>query len=253
MAENAGFDKPSVLDREDHELFGYGGNIPTEFIAHVDPIRDQWLQALTRMACTRYGLWHVHIAQGVTDFDCLGFWTRYLKVDPQAQQVGATLQSALAQGKEEWVVTGYARVHTIAGAKVAIAAGRYIYTGSLDWDRQHVKNNKEYRRRTDGRGVGHIFCIIWYNQDWFRCVNSYWEDDWVFFMSSEHFDTLYSRYAIMTDPQLAHDVRVAKDNASKELAYKYVMSEARPNDSVSREEMAIIVWRLIGHIQQDVL
>jgi len=49
----------------------------------------------------------------------------------------------------------------------------------------------------------------------------------------------------MTDPQLAHDVRVKKDEESKAVAYKYVMSDARPKDNITREEMAIVLGRLV--------
>jgi hypothetical protein len=55
----------------------------------------------------------------------------------------------------------------------------------------------------------------------------------------------------MIDPKLAQQTQQEKDNESKRLAYKYVMSDARPNEFATREELAIIFGRFIQQFHPD--
>lgn len=71
------------------------------------------------------------MAQGIRNFDCLAFWLRYTKVNPEAIKVGATLQSALAQGRTERIIVGNVLVSTQDQARDAISKDMFVYTGSL--------------------------------------------------------------------------------------------------------------------------
>jgi Arc/MetJ family transcription regulator len=70
-------------------------------------------------------------------------------------------------------------------------------------------------------------------------------------MENSYWETLYSKNAIMIDPKLAQQTQQEKDNESKRLAYKYVMSDARPQDFATREELAIIFGRFIQQFHPD--
>lgn len=244
--ENAGFDKPSNLDWLYDELFwSEKDQRVVEYRFDVPVIHNQSDSDKTRMACTRYWMWHIIIAVKDKTFSPLLLRERYLEVNPKAEQEWATLQSMLAQAKAEKLIEWYVKLNTVEEAKDCISKWMLIYTGSLDGDWVSVRDDYMYRQRTDGKKLGHIFCWVGYNADGIRACNSYWPKNWYFFIPNRLWDTLYSRYAIIMTNEITQKEKAKRDEEAKELAYKYLMSDARPTDYMTREEFAIVAGRLL--------
>lgn len=198
-------DQPQAGEHEYETLFGssdsQGGNVfyPRE-------IQNQWLKHKTRMACSRMGLVHCVNAQNlaVQKIDGMRFseisgewqWEIYLRSNPKAESEGATLQSALEQFKDVGYITGYSRINTIADMKASLDNTRPIYTWSQNGDWNSVRDSKIYKLRTDGRIVGHIFCILGYDSTGWLAVNSYGENNGKFKIPFDLTDTLFSRYSV---------------------------------------------------------
>lgn len=177
---------------------------PKEFLP--PSIQNQGLKKITRMACSRYGMTHAVNAQNKAvqwvdwmrfyEIPAEGQWENYLKVNPNAEHEGATLQSAIDQFIDLGYITGYSRLNTISDMKASLNNTRPIYTGSQVWDWQFVTTDHKYRVRTDGRICGHCFCIVGYNNSWWVAINSYGQTNGVFYIPYDLTDTLFSRYSI---------------------------------------------------------
>lgn len=198
-------DQPKEGEHEYETLFG-SSDSQAGNVFYPREIQNQWAKAITRMACSRYGMCHAVNAQnhavqwkdGMRFYEIPweGMWENYLKVNPSAEKQGATLQSALEQFMELWYITWYSRISTIADMKDSLNNTRPIYTGSQVGDWSYVTTDHKYRVRTDGRVVGHCFCIVWYNDSSWIAINSYWTSNWVFYIPFNLTDTLFSRYSI---------------------------------------------------------
>ena len=159
-------DQPREGEHEYETLFGssdsQGGNA-----FYPRQIQNQGLKPRTRMACSRYAMAMAvnaqnHAVQGKDgmrfyEIPGEGVWETYLKVNPQAEKEGATLQSVLEQFKELGYITGYSRVSTIADMKASIDNTRPILTGSKNANWVSVRDKHIYEV---GNGPPHIFCIL---------------------------------------------------------------------------------------------
>lgn len=167
--------------------------------------------------------------------------------DPSAIAQGATLQSALDQFRAHNLIVGYSRVKTIEEAKIALDIGHPIYTGSANGDWQCVKRNACYATTT-GKTYGHIFALVGYDETGFIGINSFGAVNGIFTFPYKYWDTLFSRYAI-TSPKHADIISHFKnrmDEISAQKAYEAgLISSARPNDPITRYEMAIVLGRML--------
>lgn len=195
-------DQPKEGEYEYETLFGSSDSQEWN-VFYPRYIQNQWAKARTRMACSRYGMAHAVNAQnkavqgkdGMRFYEIPGegVWETYLKINPQAEKEGATLQSVLEQFKEIGYITGYSRLSTIADMKASLDNTRPILTGSKQANWNTVRDNHQYTLWT---GSAHIFCIIGYNNSSWIAVNSYWKNNWIFYISFELTDSLFSRYSI---------------------------------------------------------
>lgn len=198
-------DQPRDTDYEYQSLFW--STESSNMALFLPPsIQNQWTKYKTRMACSRYGICHAINAQNleVSKKDLMRFyeipwesmWENYLKVNPKAEQEWATLQSAMQQMLELSLITGYSRLNSQEDMKASIRAIRPIYTGSQNGEWNLVRDEHRYALRTDGRVVGHIFCIVGYNESSWIAINSYWANNWVFYIPFDLTNTLFTRYSI---------------------------------------------------------
>lgn len=148
---NACIDAPSSLDYSYTKVIPFGANLENkEVVKYIPPtIYNQFTWSDTHMACTRYGMAHIVNAQNYelskgSDYnfeetDPRPLWITYAKENPSAIKVGATLQSALEQFKNNKLITGYAVANTEEEMKRAITFKNFIYTGSLNGDWNKVR------------------------------------------------------------------------------------------------------------------
>ena len=165
------------------------------------------------MACSRYGAIHAINAQNkaVAERDGMRtyeynpevMWENYLKLNAMAEWEGATLQSSLDQMVELSLITGYTRIRSQEDMKASLLAFKPILTGSQNGDWSYVRDYKSYRLRSDGRIVGHIFCIVGFDGSGWVALNSYGPANGVFHIPYELTDSLFSRYS-MSDSRDAH-------------------------------------------------
>lgn len=101
------------------------------------------------------------------------------------------------------LITGYSRIRSQDDMKASLLAFKPILTGSQNGDWSYVRDFKSYRLRTDGRVVGHIFCIVGFDGSGWVAINSYGASNGVFHIPYELTDSLFSRYA-MSDTRDAH-------------------------------------------------
>lgn len=166
-------------------------------------IFNQGAKARTRMACSRYGILHAINAQNkaVAERDGMRtyeynpevMWDNYLRVNPQAEKEGATLQSSLDQMVELSLITGYTRLNGIESMKASLRSFRPIYTGSKQCNWNSVRDEKRYSL---GTGYAHIFCIVGFDGSGWIAINSYWPNNGVFHIDYKYTDSLFSCYAL---------------------------------------------------------
>ena len=152
-------DVPDERDYEYEPLFGVTES-ENYNVFYPKTVYNQGAKPETKMACSRYGGAHAINAQNraVAEVDGMRWaemnpevmWGNYLKVNPQAEKEGATLQSALNQYKDLHLITGYAKVVSIEEMKDALMNFRPILTGSQNGDWYSVKTDHKYKLRTDG-------------------------------------------------------------------------------------------------------
>jgi hypothetical protein len=226
---NACFDEPESTDFEYGEIdFGSTAEI-TDIKFLPKTIFNQGAESVTGMACSRYGMAHIVNAQnlyvsevtgiGFTEYDPKPYWMEYIKSNPDALKNGATLQSALSQFKSNGLITGYAVANTVELMKSAINKGHLIYTGSLrgNWKLP----NRIYSEATDNRTIGHCFPIVGYNAEYWIAVNSYGQNNGLFYIPYSLTNTLFTRYAVID----------AKDEDAILSYKKHIMQEISIEDA----------------------
>lgn len=248
---DGGRDEPDERDYVYEEVFGAAEVVDkVKFPKEVLIVQDQSKDSKTRMACTRFWLTHIHNAQQIiehwpsyTQLLAKTVWEEYLKENPRAEKEGATLQSALNQFKRMWLIEGYAKCITDEARKQAIDRWQPLFTGSLYGDWLYVRDKKEYRDRTDGREVGHMFGIFWYNDIGWIALNSFWPNNWYFTIPYAYTSSLYSTYAII-DKDEKGELQAHKDRLLLEEAKRlWIWNGNNPKMNISREDTVLMLMR----------
>lgn len=208
IVRDRNLDSPRENEKE-YEVLFWSVNQPTKiynlnYIQNNLVIFNQSEDIKTRMACWCYWMTHLSNAENLCEYKSYwkkynqlnpkDYWLEFIKDNPESEYVWSYLQDWLDWFEEKWLITWSARLDTIEQAKDAIDNCRLIYTGSLNWDWDMVKNSWIYSIKN--KSYWHLFCIIWYTVVWFIAVNSWWPDNWYFIIPYEYWDTLYSKYAI---------------------------------------------------------
>lgn len=249
--ENAALDIPDERDYQ-YEVLMWS----TEFQKIDFPkikIWNQWQNKKTRMACTRYGLGHIINAQFLINewkesVDLYDFWERYLLKNPGAEKNGASIQSALEQALEEWLIWGFFQVKSEEEINDWLWKWFFIYTGSANWDWESVKNDKVYKLRTDKKIVWHAWIIP--KEE--TLLNSYWESNGYARLPKELYHTTYTKYAII--PKTKYNLTLIykktimekiKLESAKKAFELWIWNGLEWDKPVTREEAAAMIYRAV--------
>lgn len=196
-------DQPRENERKYEELFGNSSEQDGYNVFYPPTIFNQWAKPKTRMACGRYGIVHWVNAQNyaVSKIDWMRWfeynpevmWENYLKVNPDAEIEGSTLQSGLDQMVELGIITWYSRLNWIDSMKSSLRSFKPIYTGSKQCNWSSVRDFKRYEL---GTGYAHIFCIVGFDGSGWIAINSYGPSNGVFHIAYELTSSLFSCYAL---------------------------------------------------------
>ena len=225
---NAVWDEPTEIDYRYSEVMKLGSWETKEqkFPKQVIIIQDQSRQHITRMACTRYALFHIinwqrinAVGRNIQQLEAIIAWREYLKTNPNAEEIGTSLQSALNQEKRNGNIGWYALAINHDDIKTAINNWHYIYTG---YNRGRVRNNKyEFLNRFVW---WHAVCIIGYDEEEKKYIgiNSYWSRNWFFTVDYDLIETFFTRVVIFPTnyTNLINKYKKMRDDKTLELAIK---------------------------------
>ncbi len=231
--ENAALDIPDERDYQ-YEVLMWNTNFENIKIEFPKiEIFNQGLKAVTKMSCTRAGLGHIINAQrilnGESPIDIEGFWLRYLEINPGAEKEWATIQSALKQAKDEWLIENYFEVKNEDQMNDAFWKWFFIYSGSNNGDWAFVRDKKIYRVRPDWKILWHAFMFP--SKE--KILNSYGKDNWYAFFPKELYSTTYTKYAI-----------VPKNGYNLDLIYKNIIMSKIKLES-ARKAMENWFWNWV--------
>lgn len=247
---NGAIDVPDPRDRTYEEVFGAWVIPKDEYTQHNTPILNQWLLPYTKMACTRYGI--VKSINEMNFFDSkkeisqnelVKLWRVAIEKYWASETKGDSLQSALKQMKDDWIIEGYTKVSWEYAMKLAITEGRLLFTWTSKCDRVETKKTGYY---TPWTWYGHAFAIIGYNKEWFIAINSYWDRGarkWIIIIKYADIPTLFSVYA-MSDKKDQDQLQAMQDKQNLQEAKELgIWNGERPKDPVTREECVLMVMR----------
>lgn len=208
----AWFDNPSILD------WKYKDVIPTEAWGFADKVAladllssliafSQHKDPRTKRGCGWYGMIQNLNAQKILE-DSTRWknnqedpkekwieWNEWTRPTPD-KWTGTGIQKNLNIFKNNKRITWHARCDGIGESKRALDNGDLIYTGSDNGDWQNVYKTWVYKVRKDNAFVWHIFCVIWYDDEWFIGCESNWPKYWKFIIPYDLRGTLYSKNAV---------------------------------------------------------
>lgn len=204
-------DQPLATDYQYSEVFGTEFYEKKDIPVPVITIQNQWAQNISKMACGEFWLVHIINAQDklqskfkwyskrlsyFMEISALREWKEFLVLYPNAEYEGSTLQQNLEFQRKKWNITGYAKVVTKEEIMHAMDNQNYIYTGSKNWNWLLVKLNHIYEITT--KISPHITSYFKYNNEWVYWLNSYWPDNWKFFVPWDIFlNNFFTKYAVI--------------------------------------------------------
>lgn len=146
----------------------------------------------TRNACTRFALTHISNVQNANQYGSLAFqvdpaivWRDYVKENPIAKDVGATLMSAVDQFRKANLISGYLVCRTKEEVIDAIDNGRFIFTGSRNGNWANIRKTHLYEKGQFP--CSHVTSYFAYNTKYVVGINSYGPEDGPFAVKWEDF------------------------------------------------------------------
>lgn len=256
---DACFDRPSILDYKFADMFWAVTNIYDAIFYNFTEVQDQSISRTpsTDYACTNFSISHIiNISNFLEWSDDLtrweDLWNKSLEKGIADVKTGAYLQDILKFMKTLGYIAWYAVVNWKDEICQSIFSKRLIYTGTN-------KCNWEETRRTGiftpWESYWHCFCGIWFDKQGMICRNSYdddWGNNWHFTILWKDLDKLFTTYSIidMENQDAITKKKIEADNQSKKIANDYgIISDKRPQDNITREEIAIAFGRLISLLQ----
>jgi hypothetical protein len=248
MNKDMAFDAPDERDLQLDELAGgiKTTNYPTEILPpHITPVLNQG----NTMRCTLFSVAHAVNEMNWTEADKV--WVDYQQYNGleylniaqskygYSEEKGGFVQNAIKCYRDQWAFTGYASIEKTEDAvKAAIASGRKICCGSnkIDW-------GKTDRDAVFGSWYWHAFPIQYYVKDWALIKNSLWpnkHDRGYFKVLWKDLDKLFTLYALLdkSDAPALWSLRAIKEGITTQD-----FNDFRPNDLVTRNELALFVSR----------
>jgi len=188
------YDKPESRDFpfQDYNEFARSENEIEKRPKQKMKIQNQWWTP----ACTIYAATHILNAMNIIEDKKL--WLNRDQIDPASLRTQfcaerwdysswSSIQTIANRMKKKWYISWYVTIkneedNSIVERQVdsALAMWKFIYTWSAHWDRPAIQKTGEYSERADWKFVGHAWDIVIERKDWdyYRCLNSYWENRW---------------------------------------------------------------------------
>ena len=257
---DAGFDNPDERDWDYSAIIGESGWSDIDHIRYLKDflyIFNQGADPLTLNSCG--WCWLIHNINAQTILSSTEWHTNQISVKSEWMDYNQTRDESR---KYRWTemqanmkyfinelkyIAWYWKLNSIEEAKAAIDNRHFIYTWSNNGDWTHVRLKKVYKLRTDKKLVGHLFCIVWYNEEWFIAINSYWSVNWYFTIPYSLYDTLYSKYAILPakDLSIVMKYRMAKtiQESITEALKEGITDGTRMDEAATRAEVVAMVVR----------
>jgi len=213
-------------------------------------------------ACTRFWLWLGNNWQNINEYE--DAWAKYSEINPIVpwnrfckkrgySNKWSSLQSALKQAKDEWVIEWYLVCKTKEQVMAAMDMWYFIYTWSAKWRWSGTrKNGWIYIERKDNKYARHAWSAVAYDDKYVTAINSYWPNRWPlggkFKVDWDTFlNRCYTKYAI-----------VDKDDSWKLKNYRYLLEVQRAIDNgffngenmdkpLTRMQAAAVTTRIIKH------
>jgi hypothetical protein len=259
--ENYAVDSPSPLDYDFNIMLKWDEEVKYKLEYKNTYVQDQSIKRNppTKSACTCFWLSHITTEQNYLDWhqktvlwemlreEALKRWAKDWK--------GWTLQWWLKLVKDKWLISWYTKVWSLEDIKKALNKKQLIYTGSNKISRSWTKKNNNIAVLNGT--AWHCFTIIWYDDEKKRFIakNSYWSvkyDWWYFYIPYKYRNDLFTKYAI-TDMSNEDIIKAEKIKADKESIQKvidlWLINWKRMDENLTREEMSIIIGRLLKIIE----
>ncbi len=254
---SGGFDLPDSRDYTADELDGFGGNsaenLPKKFFLQNVVNHEQGNIG----ACTLFGSVN---AFNETAKNIKISLDRTWEIWAEAKKRWATdnngwyLQFALQLLKDLGEIKGYIRLDLAGFAsaekiKKALVQGKAVVTGVAKWNWSEIIKTHEYKKTN--RNSGHIFDIVWYDDDyefadgekWGFYVENSWGNKWYFWFKYADIGELYSQY-IFED---VAEIKKVRKNANLQKAFEHkIWNEERPTDKATASEIRVMVNRALN-------
>lgn len=146
-------------------------------------------------ACTMYSA--THLVNWNNLLEDIQLWLNREQVDPLTRwnifcqerwysDKWSSIQTVANWNKKNWFISGYTTIEKtlsndiqVEKMKKAIDMWLFMSCGSAYWNYTKIKKTWIYEDRTDWKFVWHAWSIVWYEKDYFRCINSYWPTRWI--------------------------------------------------------------------------
>lgn len=150
-----------------------------------------WNQGSTP-ACVGFASTHINNGQNILEDESvwdsrpqrnpLDVWNRFC-ADRNNYSTWTSIQTMANWFKKQWFIQWFVSIKNseediVNKIKKALDLNMFILTGSSNWDWSEIKKTGIYTKRTDTLYVWHGWGIVDYWQDYFLCINSYWDKRW---------------------------------------------------------------------------
>ncbi len=193
MDKNYAFDEPTKLDYSFDTL---------EEILEWENIKARPREKLivqdqkTLPACTMYSA--THLVNWNNLLEDIKLWITREQINPLINRdifcaerwysdKWSSIQTVANWNKKKWLIAGYTTIEKnlandiqVEKMKRAIDMWLFMSCGSAYWNYSKIKKTWIYEDRTDWKFVWHARSIIGYENDYFRCINSYWPLRWLY-------------------------------------------------------------------------
>jgi hypothetical protein len=147
-------------------------------------------------ACTIYSAWHIVNGLNIledelygkfrTQIDNAKLWIRFCS-DRGNYQWGSSIQTVANWMKKNKYISWYVTIKNgtpqdimVKQMRQAIDMGNFISSGSAFGAWGKIKKTGIYEDSNPQYFLWHAFCIVWYEDDFFWAMNSYWPKRWPF-------------------------------------------------------------------------
>lgn len=197
-----------------------------ETIKHADPEYAEWSDKVRPRetfvvqnqwqtpACTAFSNGHIYNGNNIIEDKKIGesrpqvnpanFRNKFCELRGSSK-TGTSIQTMAKFYKDQWLIEWFVTIRNsetdlVKKMRKAIDNGNFLATGSSNGDRATIKKTGVYSVRKDDVFVWHARCIVSYEDDFFRAINS-WGNRGIhggyFKVPNDMVDKVYSKLAII--------------------------------------------------------